>query len=252
MLALLRTRRWISFTLLLMVLIVAFGVLSHWQWSRAEQRRLERVAIEERSQQSPVPVQSLLTPGFAPATDLEWRPVQAMGEFGPSALVRKRPLDGQNGFWVMSALRLDSGDWLWVNRGWIAASAGATQTPDVPPPPTGVVSIDGRIRPSQNGPDPQPADLPAGQVTDADVSILPAVDGPVYSAYIEAYSSQPNAQAGLTALQPPEIDDSRNVSYALQWILFASVGVVGWFFFLRREARGEDRDLQAVPADQAN
>lgn len=30
---------------------------------------------------------------------------------------------------------------------------------------------------------------------------------------------------------------SSNISYAVQWILFALVAFAGWFFFLRREAR---------------
>ena len=35
----------------------------------------------------------------------------------------------------------------------------------------------------------------------------------------------------------PVIDEGRNISYAVQWILFALVALAGWFFFLRREAR---------------
>ena len=43
---LLLTRRWQGFTLLVIFSIGAFGVLSWWQWSRAEERRADRIAIE--------------------------------------------------------------------------------------------------------------------------------------------------------------------------------------------------------------
>ena len=43
---LLRTRRWIGFTAVVVLAIVAFGLLSAWQWSRAEERRAERSALE--------------------------------------------------------------------------------------------------------------------------------------------------------------------------------------------------------------
>ena len=44
---LLRTRRWLAFTGVVIATIVAFGLLSHWQWARADVRR--RTAAEHRS-----------------------------------------------------------------------------------------------------------------------------------------------------------------------------------------------------------
>ena len=238
MLSLLRTPRWISFTALLVLVIIAFGLLSRWQWSRAEAHRIERIAIDDRANTAPVPLARLISPATPLPADMEWRQVAAIGIFtGQSVLVRKRPLDGVNGFWAMSALRLEDGSFVWVNRGWTAATGDALGTPSVAPPPEGSVAVVARLRPSEYGPNPQPKDLPAGQVTDADVSILPSVSGPEYGAYLELVSSVPGANTGLTLLSPPVIDDSQNISYAIQWLLFAAVGIVGWFFFLRREAR---------------
>ena len=37
-------------------------------------------------------------------------------------------------------------------------------------------------------------------------------------------------------LPVPTIDEGQNISYAVQWLLFAAVAMGGWFFFLRREA----------------
>jgi cytochrome oxidase assembly protein ShyY1 len=41
----------------------------------------------------------------------------------------------------------------------------------------------------------------------------------------------------LVIVPLPQIDEGQNISYAVQWILFALVAMVGWFVFLRREAR---------------
>ena len=43
-------------------------------------------------------------------------------------------------------------------------------------------------------------------------------------------------QEELVIVPLPDIDESQNISYAVQWILFALVAIVGWFVFLRREA----------------
>jgi len=42
--SLLRTPRWLGFTVLVIVAIVGFGLLSSWQWSRAEEERQARNA----------------------------------------------------------------------------------------------------------------------------------------------------------------------------------------------------------------
>jgi cytochrome oxidase assembly protein ShyY1 len=44
-------------------------------------------------------------------------------------------------------------------------------------------------------------------------------------------------QDGLIPLSLPEVNEGQNISYAVQWLLFAGVAMAGWFFFLRREAR---------------
>ena len=82
----------------------------------------------------------ILTAG-APAASVTdtvtWRQVSATGHYDAAGqvLVRKRPFEGANGFWVATPLVTDSGAVLVVNRGWIAASGGATAVQEVPAPP---------------------------------------------------------------------------------------------------------------------
>ena len=216
MLALLRTRRWIAFTLLVIAVIVAFGLLSRWQWARAEERRVQHNAIA--SAEAAVP--------YSPAITTEWQPVTATGTYDTQQLlVRRRPLNGSNGFWVVTPMRLADGGQVLVVRGWIRATDVQTDVVTPPAPPSGTVNISGRWRLAEA---PSSSEgLPTGQVMSVD------------QGYIQLASSTPE-QAGLIVLPLPEIDESRNVSYAVQWLLFAAVAMIGWFFFLRREARETD------------
>jgi cytochrome oxidase assembly protein ShyY1 len=234
---LLRTRRWLGFTALVVGAIVAFGLLSHWQWSRADQKRQERTELQSASSQPAEPIASMQwrTDGTLAAED-QWRQVQADGSYLPDqqVLVRKRPLDAQNGFWVMTPLRTLTGAVVWVNRGWLPAGKDALTTPPIPPPPAGTVAVTGYLRPYESADADANTGLPRGQVAAPAPALLPAVDSDL-PGYLQLVTSSPE-QDGLVVLPLPEIDEGRNVSYAIQWILFAAVAIGGWFFFLRREA----------------
>lgn len=230
MLALLRTRRWISFTLLVIVVIVAFGFLSRWQWSRAMAKQAEHNAEIVAMGTSPVT--------FAAATG-QWQSVKAAGTFDAAhqVVVRQRPQDTMNGFWVLTPLTLDDSSVIWVNRGWMRAQGNATQTPVIPAPATGHVEVTGVLRMWESA--RTTSGLPAGMVSDADPAVLP-VKG-LATGYLQLLTPQ---QSGLEKVQLPDTDDSRNISYAIQWVLFAIVGIVGWFYFLWREANEDRRNAE--------
>jgi cytochrome oxidase assembly protein ShyY1 len=125
---------------------------------------------------------------------------------------------------------------VWVNRGWLRADGNATTYPDVPSAPAGEVTVTGLWRDWQQA--RTTSGLPPGMISDVDPDVLPVptpLDG-----FVQLTESQPE-QTGLAATQLPEIDDVQNISYAVQWILFAVVCIGGWFFFLRREAREDSR-----------
>lgn len=232
MLVLLRTRRWQGFTAVVVVAILAFGLLSRWQWSRAEDKRVEQQALAV-SQMQPV------TP--SPLDDVaEFTAVTLSGTYVADSLrlVRQRPLEGRNGFWVMQQLDTAQGT-VWVLRGWTPATARAQDSPDVSTLESTTVTVEGVARTLPEGIAlVDRGGLPPEQITQIHAAQLP--DRGDMDWYLQARVSQP--VDSLVPVPLPEPDEFQNISYAVQWLLFAAVAMAGWFFFLRREAKEAGAD----------
>ncbi len=252
MLGILRQRRWLGFTAFVVGMLLLCVILARWQWSRYQVRLAENDRLDAALSAPAVPVNELLD--AAPAgtdapplpPELEWRTITATGTFDAAAetAVRRRPLDGRNGFWIVTPLVTESGVLL-VNRGWTPAGSDATTAPDVPPPPSGQVTITGLLRPAE---ETEPTDVPPpGQAWAADPEVLVAPpDTPRYHAYAELTSSTPAADAELTGLPVPGHRGLNNLVYSVQWVLFGLVGIVGWWRLIQVEGR---RDEESDGAD---
>jgi cytochrome oxidase assembly protein ShyY1 len=170
--------------------------------------------------------------------------VTTVGTFDPSkqVLARQRPLAGANGYWVLTPISTANGVDIWVNRGWMAATGPAITTPESPLPPTGEVEVTGWWRLPEQVSESSRTGLPEGMVGAVDPSVLP--DTTTMTGYIQLLESTPE-MAGLVPVPRPTIDEGQNISYAVQWLLFAAVGIIGWFIFLRREAI-EDLERESV------
>jgi len=233
-LALVKTRRWLSFTALVVLAIIGFGLLSRWQWDRADEHRIERLAISQAQVLDRVDSGSDLA---------EFTRVQITGTFANelTQLVRQRPLNGGNGYWVLTPLNQQSGaqTWVqtWVLRGWLGASTVATEVPFIPPAPPGEITVTGVIRNFEE-PLADVYGLPSGVVAKMSEEELNATSGnaTVDNRVVQMTALRPG-QDELVIVPLPQVDEGRNISYAVQWILFALVAIVGWFVFLRREAR---------------
>ena len=253
--AFLRQPRWLALAFLIVLVVPSFILLSRWQLSRLDQRRHYNAVVTANAAQAAVPVGTVMAPG-SPTSAIgdpqTWRQVTATGHYDTAreVLVRRRPLQGANGFWVATPLVTDSGAVLVVNRGWIEAVGGAGAVQPVPPPPSGPVTVVGRVQPSQDAPSPQPSDLPAGQVTDLDVALVGGSGA--YPGYVDLVSSDPTQASGLTPIPLPELDEGPHLSYAVQWILFAVVAVTGFVLLVRREREyARDDEPESVEAGAA-
>src|SRR4051812_49440632 len=88
--------KWIAFTLGMVLLIFTMINLGLWQLRRLDQRRESNSAVEQRYDQAPRPLDSVLTPGADP-NKLQWLPVTVEGTYraeGTVHIVNR----SQNGF----------------------------------------------------------------------------------------------------------------------------------------------------------
>jgi len=239
MLPLLRTGRWLGFTALVIGAIVAFGILSAWQWSRAEERRAERLDLQAAQSIAPTPL-----PGNEALRSLApWHRLVATGTYqaGSTVMARLRYRDGSNGFWVLGALELTDGRTAWVSRGWIPARGPATSVPPSPPLPPGEVTVIGAWQPYEDVSADRQTGMPAGMVAGIAPEVLRAATSieTTVPGYLQAVQAD---NPGLQPVPAPQVDEGRNISYAVQWLLFAGVAIVGWWVFLRREANALNED----------
>lgn len=226
MLALLRTPRWIGFSILVIVAIIGFGILSAWQWSRAEEKRAERQELALVTAAQPTSIAS---------ADRPWQMVEIQGTFdnATTRFVRQRPLQGHNGYWVMTLLNTTDAGSIWVNRGWTPAGPDARVIPDVPAAPTGLVALVGAWVPEEP-PGVGNEALPTGMIARVASENLPV--RALTAGFVHVAQMTP-AEDAFLPITPPDVNEGQNLSYAMQWLAFAIVASAGWWLMLRREAR---------------
>ena len=97
--------------------------LGFWQLSRAEQKTTLQQAIENQSQLPPLTLAQLQSDPSAWAQT--HRRVQLQGEWlnDQTVFLDNRAHHGRVGFWVMTPLRVQAGQVVWVQRGWVERDA---------------------------------------------------------------------------------------------------------------------------------
>ncbi len=232
----LRQPKWIALTVLLVFVVPISALASHWQFNRWEERKAVNALIAANASGPPAPLSTVAAAGRPVDPQDEWRPITATGTYDAAGQVlwRRQPLDGRNGFIVVTPLVTPTGV-LVVQRGWVVADSAAATAPDVAPPPSGTVTITGRLHPASARDEAQPADLPTGQVNWIDPRAI-AGGRAWYQATVELTSSAPPQADGLTGLPLPELSEGPHLSYVGQWILIGLASVVIWVIVVRREA----------------
>jgi cytochrome oxidase assembly protein ShyY1 len=232
--------RWLALLAAVLVLSSGMAWLGTWQLGRA--RDQGDAAKQARVSIPPVPLRDVLPPQTAFPADGVDRPVTVTGswERGGQLLLPERWLDGRQGFWVLTPLRLDDGSVLAVLRGWTASAAdaerGAAALPTTP------VSLTGVLRPGEEAVTRTPGEtsgLPAGQLERVDpVELIERWSGPTHTGFVVLTAPE---QPGLTPV-PPATGNGRlalqNLSYAVQWFIFAGFGLFLWFRLVRDDHRG--------------
>ena len=248
MLRLLASRGWLLRILAGLVLVAAFIWLGIWQLDRNEERAERNAVIEANAQRDPVPVEDVVEPGSAVAPDQVWTPVRATGAYDVEhqLVVRLRPFEGQPGVHVLTPLVTGSGDAVLVDRGFVPQEDVSASSPDIPEPPPGEVEIVGRVRASEEGRGTG-GDPVTGAIRYIDVDQIAArLPYPVYGAWVEVIDERPPPDLAPVRAPAPTLDAGPHLSYAVQWFLFACIGIGGFLLLARAESRLRRADEEAA------
>ena len=222
----LATGKWIALTILLVVAIVAFGALSVWQWQRAQR---------DREEAAPVPASDVFTSGQPLGTSSYGTPVTASGTYDAAhQLLVKHGAS----WWVVTPLRTD-GEALPVARGVVSSP----DDPVVHDVTSGTVTVTGFAEPFDGDPGTS-SSLPTGQ---ADRLTSAALSLPYDAAggWIALTAQQPAPAVAFTPVTPPFGPSTgaplrlQNLSYALQWLIFAGFALFVWWRALRDDLADE-------------
>ncbi|MFF2841859.1 SURF1 family protein [Paenarthrobacter sp. NPDC057981] len=251
--------RWIAGLVFALLLSAVFVLLSQWQLSRSTQHEAPAPSSVEEVK----PLVDVLKPGqFFPGSVSD-QMVTATGSYDPGkqVLVEGRLYNNQKGFWIVSAFAVNDAPvlkgvaaspqtWIPVARGWVADAAQAG------PPPSGTVTLTGRLIPSEA---PVP-NVDAGPGRASAVSTAELINTWKVSSYPGFIAATSEVSGGATipldgnvkalnipAQPPAEQVNWLNLFYAVEWVVFAGFSVFIWWRLVRDDYR---RDLEDDEDDE--
>ncbi|MFG1948438.1 SURF1 family protein [Nonomuraea sp. NPDC048826] len=248
------TPRWVALHVVVLLVIPAFVLLGQWQFGRFEERSANSDLVTRNMESAPVSLETLVRPGGPAAESDRFKNVTVTGTYDPAheLVVRRRPQNGRPGYYVITPLVTGGGHAVLINRGWVKAGASADEYPEVPPPPTGEVTVTGRLRLSEteenSGVRERPG-LPPRQVLLINpASIGKSLTYPLLDGYVELTDQEPPSAAAPEPVPEPDVGSGGglNLAYGVQWWLFIGIAIGGWALLIKREVA--DRKAQeSVP-----
>ena len=231
-------KKWLNWVLLVLVFSIACGFLANWQFARREAKLASIQLIQKNFDLPAKPIESLLSGSEFSLPNDTWKSVTVSGHYLPAAtlLVRNRPNDGQPGFEELVPFKADSGEIYFVSRGWIPTGAKQDYPDDVQLPAEISTSITAKIMPEE------PVlnrTAPTGQIATINVQIaerLASLDSTPNNGYLRLVSENPAVGKQLKRMPAPNTEEGNNLSYALQWILFALMAAIALIWRIRKDA----------------
>jgi cytochrome oxidase assembly protein ShyY1 len=231
-------RRWAPWLVLVLVFSLATTLLSWWQFDR-RQDRVAKIEMVSVNYDKPAVSLSEISWDFENGEPVnEWRKVTVAGSYLPeqAVIVRNRPLNGQPGFLQLVPLKLQSGQVLMVERGWLPAGNPVT-TPALNPIPDATPrELVVRLRLSEQ-------DLNRGEVPGqlASLHIASLADelgaGLITEYYGRLVSETPAMAENPRPMAKPSLNEGNHLSYALQWILFGIMAFAALIWAIQNERR---------------
>jgi surfeit locus 1 family protein len=225
----------------LVLLFVNFGF---WQLRRLDERQDHRREVRAQLEAPVASLDDALRDGVDGAT---YRRVRVTGTWadGTTVLVRSRSLDGQSGDNVLTTLDVE-GTGLVVLRGFAPTGGGGIEgkLEAVRPADDGEpVTLTGVLRASERRGSIGPRDPAEGHLDVINRIDLPRLqqqqDLELAPVFLQLTGSEPAEMPFIREVPITGLDSGPHLSYAIQWFVFASVGLIGWPLLLRKTARSE-------------
>lgn len=239
------SRRAIGLSLLALLLIAGCLKAALWQYHRGVDRHAANAVITE-NMNKPKLSESEFEALLQSTQDLaaeQWRTVSVTGIFDErhQIFLRNRYVDGQYGFGVLTLFQLKSGENIWVDRGWVKAGKDATTPPQVTSPTPSTVTLEGRLRTLSR----------TSQIQGSYFAIPGSANN--QSSELKKWNTAENVNTAnfsldlLRASEPtltpqfpnelPELSDGPHMAYALQWLVFAFLVLLGRALIIREDLR---------------
>ncbi|MGJ3507197.1 SURF1 family cytochrome oxidase biogenesis protein [Enemella sp. A6] len=234
-------KKWLALLVFVAVLGTTFVMLGNWQLDRLEQRRTNNARVIA-AEEAPVRPYSEVMGGPIAEED-QWRRVEVTGRYEPQQfVVRYRNYDGQPGIEIVTPLRTTEGDLLLVDRGFWPRGPRELTAAEVPPPPSGEVTVVGHVRRNERGPDRATVPDAEGRlrlISSPQISRTLGTDA--LDGYVTLVESKPAQDEVLQPVPLPELSDGPHFWYAVQWFLFCGIAVVGVVIFIRSDLMGKKK-----------
>lgn len=232
---------WLALTLAVFgFAVLCYTVLAPWQFDRHTSRSEQNAAVEASFTEQPRPLEEVLPAGQRPDRETEWRRVLIEGTYLPEheTIARLRTVQGEPAFEVLTPLRTTSGRIVLINRGYLRPEGG--NVPSYAAPPTGVVRVEARLRTDEVDPQRRTPFADASTqgklhtyvVNSSTVGQATGLD--IAPGYAQLTEDQPGV---LNPLPLPTLEAGPYFSYALQWVAFGTMAILGWAYFTVRELK---------------
>ena len=198
----------------LLAIFVFTGSLfaSSWQYDRHETRKSFSESVSEILALAPTPI----TGNFQDVQ--QWRRIELQGKFVDDVLlIRNRPLNGRNGFWVVSNFENTTGSKIPVLIGWISAQSPASSIVAPPSLPTEIIKIEGIARAFETR--QTASDLPTGQYLTFDKDLLENSQ----NFFFQSLEVNHDQLAQIQQVPIPNTTQGPHLFYALQWLVIAAI-----------------------------
>ncbi len=231
--------------------VACFTLLAPWQLGKNSDTERRNDLIRTATSIETAPLAEVAPSStFVPSS--EWRSVAVTGRYltDRQALVRLRNVDQRPAVEVLTPFAVSGSDRvILVNRGFVRPVEGAV--PDIPAPPAGEQTVDGRIRAAESVSTDRGTRVENGALTVATINpglVSAATSTPMDDFYLQLSPDQPGS---LGEIPLPQLDTGPYLSYGLQWLAFGVMAPLGVGYFLYSEIRARRRAAAAATETSA-